>query len=92
MLDSPDYAAKKAFYSRVLTVYGRKPVLETLLDESLQVHAVHLADSNKAAGILTEIETRARERDVPVNHHSRTALARISLSNTIVLSPLPCFA
>jgi len=78
MPDSPDYAAKKAFYSRVLTVYGRKPVLETLLDSTLQVHAVHLADSNKPAGILTEIENRARERDVSLNYHNRAALARIS--------------
>lgn len=78
MTDSPEYASKKAFYNRVLTVYGRKPALETLRDASLQIHAVHLADSNRPAPILRDIEAQATARNIPVRHHSRAALARLS--------------
>lgn len=78
MNDSPDYAKKKAFFNRMLTVYGRKPVLESLLDEGLQVHALHLAQSNKPARILTDILEKAQSRDVAVSYHDRAALARIS--------------
>ncbi len=72
------YAEKRAFYDRVLTVYGRKPALETLQDTSLQCHALHLADSNRESGIIAEILALAGEREVPVQRHSREQLARIS--------------
>jgi 23S rRNA (guanosine2251-2'-O)-methyltransferase len=78
MAASPDYSEKKAFYDRVLTVYGRKPVLETLQDEALVCHAVHLAESNRDAGIVAEIRQLAERRGVPIKVHSREALARIS--------------
>jgi 23S rRNA (guanosine2251-2'-O)-methyltransferase len=47
MPEQSSYEDKKAFFSRVLTVYGRKPVLEALCDDSLQCHALHLARSNR---------------------------------------------
>lgn len=78
MSDSQDYTRKRAFFSRVLTVYGRKPVLETLRDDSLQVHALHLADSNRDAAILKEIRQLAQQRNVELRQHSRAELSRIS--------------
>jgi len=55
MQDSRDYLDKKAFYDRVLTVYGRKPVLEAIADTRLPCHALHLAHSNREGGIIGEI-------------------------------------
>ncbi|RLQ22928.1 RNA methyltransferase [Seongchinamella sediminis] len=76
--DSSSYRAKKAFYERVLTVYGRKPVLEALRDPRLQCHTLHLASSNRSGGIIAELTAAAGARDIPVREHSREALSRIS--------------
>ena len=78
MTDPSDYQGKKSFFDRVLTVYGRKAVLETLQNSTLQCHALHLAQSNREAGIVAEIRQRAISLDIPVKQHSREALARIS--------------
>jgi 23S rRNA (guanosine2251-2'-O)-methyltransferase len=73
-----DYAEKKAFFDRVVTVYGRKPALEALLDRRLTCHAVHLAGSNRPSGIIADILAAAQDRDIPVQRHSREELAHIS--------------
>ncbi len=78
MTDSPAYREKKAFFDKVLTAYGRNPVLEILQDDTLVCHAVHLADSNRDTGIIARIKERARQLGVPVKMHSREELARIS--------------
>jgi 23S rRNA (guanosine2251-2'-O)-methyltransferase len=78
MTDPSDYQEKKSFFDRVLTVYGRKAVLETLQNSTLQCQALHLAQSNREAGIVAEIRQRAISLDIPVKQHSREALARIS--------------
>ncbi len=78
MQDSDNYTQKKAFFERVLTVYGRKPALEALLDSQLQCHALHLSSSNRGGGIITELTDIATARNIPVHEHSREALARIS--------------
>jgi 23S rRNA (guanosine2251-2'-O)-methyltransferase len=78
MTDSSGYAEKKAYFSRMLTVYGRKPALEALRDSSLQCHALHLADNNREDGIIAELTSEAGRRGVPVLRHSRAELARIS--------------
>lgn len=78
MPENISYDEKKAFYSRVLTVYGRKPCLEALQDASLQCHSLHLARSNREAGIVSEIRKCAESRGVPIKQHDRDALARIS--------------
>ena len=77
MSERADYLARKAFFDRVLTVYGRKAVLEALRDDKLQCHALHLADSNRGGGIVDEIRSLAQDREVPVHHHSRAELARM---------------
>ena len=50
--DSPEYLAKKSFFNRLITVYGRKPVLEILSDSSLEIFRLHLAESNRGGGIV----------------------------------------
>lgn len=76
--DSASYKAKKAFFDRVLTVYGRKPALEALRDPQLQCQTLHLASSNKAGGIVAELIEQAHARNIPIKEHSREALSRIS--------------
>jgi 23S rRNA (guanosine2251-2'-O)-methyltransferase len=76
--DSKSYRDKKAFFDRVVTVYGRKSVQEVLQDPGLDCHALHLADSNIEKGIVAEIRALAESRNIPVNIHSRIALSRIS--------------
>ncbi len=78
MPDHTGYQEKKAFFDRMLTVYGRKPVLETLLDDALECHALHLAHSNREAGIVLEIRRRAEALGLPIKQHSREELSRIS--------------
>jgi len=72
------YAEKKAFFDNLLTIYGRKPVLEALQDSTLPVYCVHLADSNKPGGIIRDIEQLAEQRKIPIKIHDKTALSRIS--------------
>jgi 23S rRNA (guanosine2251-2'-O)-methyltransferase len=76
--DSASYLAKKRFYNRMLTVFGRKPVLEALQDERLRPYRLHLADSNKSGGIIDELLQLAQRRRVEVLYHDRQALSRIS--------------
>lgn len=74
----PAYQAKKAFFQRMLTIYGRKSVLEALQNKQLDIYKIHCADSNKPAPILNEIKALAQERKITVQHHSKQALSRIS--------------
>jgi len=64
--------------NKLLTIYGRKPVLEALQDSSLQLFRLHLADSNKTADIMREIMQLANTRKVDVQTHNKLALSRIS--------------
>lgn len=76
--DSEAYREKKRRYSRMLTIYGRKPVLEALQDHDLKPYKLHLAQSNKPAGIIKDIEKLAQRQKVPVEQHDRLSLSRIS--------------
>ena len=76
--DSEQYLKKKQFFDSLLTIYGRKPVLEALQDESINLYRIHLADSNKPGGIIGEITTLAERRGVEILHHDKKALSRIS--------------
>lgn len=64
--------------SKTLTIYGRKPVLEAINDKTLSPQRLHLAESNKPGGIVSQIETGAKKRDIPISYHDRLALSRIS--------------
>ena len=76
--DSPEYKKKKAFFDSMLTIFGRKPVLEALQDKELTVYRLHLADSNRPDGIVKDIIRLAEKRGVEVCYHDRKALSRIS--------------
>ncbi|WP_339615517.1 RNA methyltransferase [uncultured Gilvimarinus sp.] len=76
--DSDAYLAKKQFFNTLLTVYGRKPVLEALQQPGVEVYRLHLAQSNKRGGIIDEILAEAEKRNAEVAYHNRAALSRIS--------------
>lgn len=78
MPDSPEYLKKKAQLSQILTIYGRKPVLEALKQINLPCLRLHLAESNKQAKILSDVLALADQRQIDINYHDRLALSRIS--------------
>jgi 23S rRNA (guanosine2251-2'-O)-methyltransferase len=78
MPEKTEYAEKKSRFARMLTVYGRKVVLESLQNPAIACHTVHLSRSNREEGIISEIRRCAESRDIPVTYHTREALARIS--------------
>jgi 23S rRNA (guanosine2251-2'-O)-methyltransferase len=73
-----EYQKKQAFLKQVISVYGRKPVLEVLEDFSLDVHKLHLADSNKPSRAIDDLIKLANARNVEIAYHSKQALSRIS--------------
>jgi 23S rRNA (guanosine2251-2'-O)-methyltransferase len=78
MQDSPEYLAKKSFFDKVLTVYGRNPVMEALEDENITIHKLHLSKSNKDAEVLEQMKDIAKKRGIEVVYHDKQALSRIS--------------
>jgi 23S rRNA (guanosine2251-2'-O)-methyltransferase len=76
--DSKDYLNKKAFFNKILTIYGRKSVLEALLDESLDIYKLHLSTSNQKAPIIDKIITLANKRDIKIVYHDKQSLSQIS--------------
>lgn len=80
--DSQAYLDKKKFFDGMLTVYGRKPVLEALQDKATNIHRLHLAESNKAAEILDDIIKLAKTKGAEILYHNRSALSRISKNSS----------
>jgi 23S rRNA (guanosine2251-2'-O)-methyltransferase len=76
--DSEEFLKKKSEYRQLLTIYGRKPVLEALNNSSLSCFRLHLADSNKASKDIQAMEKQAQARQIEVKYHNRQALSRIS--------------
>lgn len=76
--DSADYLAKKAFFAKIITIYGRNAVLEVLEDKSVTIHKLHLSDSNKSVAQLDKMVTLAKQRDIEIAYHDKKALSRIS--------------
>ena len=63
--DRPAYRDKKAFLSRLLTVYGRKPTLQALADQDLECHALHLASSLAVRRFAT-FDAKLKNRSKPL--------------------------
>ncbi|OYY57237.1 MAG: 23S rRNA (guanosine(2251)-2'-O)-methyltransferase RlmB [Sulfurovum sp. 28-43-6] len=59
--DTPEYLAKKAFFDKVLTIYGRNAVMEALADDTVTLHKLHLSKSNKDADVLEQMKSLALE-------------------------------
>ena len=78
MQDSQAYKEKKAFFEKVLTLYGRNVVLEVLQDTTITIHKIHMADSNKTDATIKKILSLAKERELTINYHNKAALSRIS--------------
>ena len=78
MKDSPEYLAKKAFFDKVLTIYGRNAVMEALEDEAVTIHKLHLSKSNKDASVLEQMKSIAKQRGIEVAYHDKQSLSRIS--------------
>ena len=76
--DSAEYLKRKVFFDQLITVYGRKPVLEILEDTKLDIYRLHLADSNRGGGIIDQIKQLAQQRNIEILYHNRSQLARIS--------------
>ncbi len=76
--DSQQYLQRKAFYAQLLTIYGRKPVLEALQDPTLEIYRVHVAASNRTHGTMREILNLAAQRGIEQVYHDRRSLSRIS--------------
>ena len=76
--DSKEYLAKKAFFDKVLTIYGRNTVMEALEDEAVSIHKLHLSKSNKDADILENMKSIANQRNIEVAYHDKQSLSRIS--------------
>lgn len=76
--DSPEYLEKKRFFDSLMTIYGRKTVLEALQDKATIIYRLHLAKSNKSAAIIDEIIMLAKRKGAEVIFHDRQALSRIS--------------
>ncbi|MEA2111694.1 MAG: RNA methyltransferase [Campylobacterota bacterium] len=78
MKDSLEYLEKKAFFDNIITFYGRNVTVELLEDESLEIHKVHLSDSNKPDGVIKKITSLCKQRGVEVYYHNKAKLSRIS--------------
>ncbi len=78
MQDSPEYLAKKAFFDKILTIYGRNAVMEALEDEAVTIHKLHLSTSNKDASVLEDMKEIAKRRDIEVSYIDKQSLSRIS--------------
>ena len=77
-VDSEEYLAKRAFFDKVMTIYGRNAVIEALEDETVNIHKLHLSKSNKDAEVLEEMKAIAQKRDIEIRYHDKQALSRIS--------------
>ena len=76
--DSEAYLKKKAFFDKVLTIYGRNAVMEALEDEAVSIHKLHLSKSNKDAEVLEQMKSIASKRGIEVKYHDKQSLSRIS--------------
>lgn len=76
--DSKEYLERKRFFEQLLTIFGRKPVLEALQQPGVNVHRLHLAKTNKTQGIVDDIIKLAQSKGAEVVYHSREELSRIS--------------
>ena len=78
MQDSQEYKDKKAFFEKIITLYGRNVVIEILQNKSIDIHKLHLSDSNKPDGAIKKILLLAKQRNIEIVHHNKAALSRIS--------------
>ena len=76
--DSSEYLAKKEFFAKIITIYGRNAVLEALEDQNLTIHKLHLSSSNKKVALLDKMVSIANQREIEIAYHDKKGLSRIS--------------
>lgn len=76
--DSKEYLEKKAFFDKVLTIYGRNAVMEALEDNTITIHRLHLSKSNKDTDQLHRMRKIADQRGIEIRYHDKASLSRIS--------------
>jgi len=76
--DSAEYLAKKSFFDKIITIYGRNAVLEVLEDQTIKIHKLHLSDSNKSVAQLDKMSSIAKKRGIEIAYHDKKGLSRIS--------------
>ncbi len=72
------YAERQQFFKQLLTVFGRKTVLEALQETAIPAYRLHLASSNRSDATMKKITALAEARNIEIQHHSRQELSRIS--------------
>ncbi len=78
MQDSQEYKEKKAFFEKIITLYGRNVLIEVLQDKSITIHKLHIATTNKTDGAIKTILSLAKSRKIEVTYHEKNSLSRIS--------------
>ena len=78
MRDSQEYKDKKAFFEKIITLYGRNVVVEVLEDDTVEIHKLHMAESNKTDGVIKKILSLAKAKGIEIAWHDKSALSRIS--------------
>jgi len=73
-----NYEDKKKKFDSMITLYGRKPVLEILLDPDSSIFRLHLSESNQRGDTITQIRKLAEKRKIDIVTHPKEALSRIS--------------
>jgi 23S rRNA (guanosine2251-2'-O)-methyltransferase len=63
---------------QLMTVYGRKPVMEALASNRLACQTLHWSTSNRMEGTAAAIYDEAKIQGLQIREHSRESLARIS--------------
>jgi len=76
--DSQEYLDKKAFFEKIITLYGRNVVVEVLQDKTIEIHKLHMSNSNKTDGAIKRILSLAKNRGVEITYHDKNSLSRIS--------------
>ena len=78
MVDTKKYLNRKNFYEKLLTVYGKNPVLEALKNPEVIFHKIHIAQTKKITDFNKNILEIAEKRGIEVISHTRKSLSRIS--------------
>ncbi len=65
-------------FEKMLTIYGRNPIIEALQNSSLSIYKLHLSSSNKRAKVLDDMVKIAQKRGIEVAYHDKKSLSYIS--------------
>ena len=77
-LDSALYLKRRAFFDKVITIYGRNAVMEVLEDSSVTIYKLHLSNSNRKSAQLEKMVKMAQKRGIEIAYHNKKALSHIS--------------